>query len=431
MKLAILGSSPIALEAALRFHLHGASLTWFNFAEFEYEESFQNNLLENTYVSETGLNFLKEMGKVYAPSNPHNFSAWKEHYLKPLVEFLSNEQKVRPHQVVSISKRYLAPNETPQNRTRFLDLFRVLFQVNPQEFIKEQELTNPEAFERLSQELIDSLQTNLEMYEDFDLVLDLRRSTQVPSLSVTGRALGESRVSKEQLKYGFDALALAQQIQNDAQDMRELALVGSEPLAAQIILTLGEWLKDQRSRLFIVSEEAWPFQKFLECGEADSVTRLNKIFDFMNAEFQEDVNEFHRKLREWQDLDDFVQAKIQKPVEPIPRLVFFSGHNATAVDQLIDKRRLFLTLEKPDFREGLRQPENNPLELKTIGADRILVANKMMKPKMDVHLGINEVGFFECDLNLPNISGAWDQDLERLKGIEYEIFKLFSPADAH
>jgi hypothetical protein len=431
MKLAILGSSPIALEAALRFHLHGASLTWFNFAEVEYEEFFENTLSEDTYVSEAGLTLLKEMGKAYAPSNPQSFSSWKEHYLKPLVELLSSEQKVRPHQVVSISKRYLAPTETPENRTRFLDLFRVLFQVNPQEFIKEQELTNPEAFERLSQELIDSLQTNLEMYEDFDLVVDLRRSTQVQSLSVTGRALGESRVSKEQLKYGFDALDLALEIHKDAQDMRELALVGSEPLAAQIVLTLGEWLKDQRSRLFIVSQEAWPFQKFLESGEPDSVKRLNEVFDFMNAEFQQDVNEFHQKLREWQDLDDFVQAKIQKPVEPIPRLVFFSGHNATAVDQLIDKRRLFLTLEKPDFREGLRQPENNPLELKTIGADRILVANKMMKPKMDVHLALNEVGYFECDLNLPNISGAWKQDLERLKGIEYEIFKLFSPADAH
>ena len=431
MKLAILGSSPIALEAALRFHLHGASLTWFNFSEVEYEEFFENTLSEGTYVSEAGLAFLKDMGKNYAPSNPQSFSSWKEHYLKPLVELLANEQKVRPHQVVSISKRYLAPSETPQERTRFLDLFRVLFQVNPQEFIKEQELTNPEAFERLSQELIDSLQTNLEMYEDFDLVLDLRRSTQVQSLSVTGRALGESRVSKEQLKYGFEALDLALEIHKNAQDMRELALVGSAPLAVQIILTLGEWLKDQRSRLFIVSEEAWPFQKFLESGEPDSVKRLNEVFDFMNAEFQQDVNEFHRKLREWQDLDDFVQAKIQKPVEPIPRLVFFSGHNATAVDQLIDKRRLFLTLEKPDFREGLRQPENNPLELKTIGADRILVANKMMKPKMDVHFALNEVGYFDCELNLPNISGAWKQDLERLKGIEYEIFKLFSPADAH
>ncbi len=180
-----------------------------------------------------------------------------------------------------------------------------------------------------------------------------------------------------------------------------------------------------------MSEEAWPFQKYLEQGEATSVIELKTLFEYFNQEFQNEVNEFHRKLREWQELDDFVQAKMQKPVEPIPRLVFFSGHNATAVDQLLDKRRLFLTLEKPDFREGLRQPENNPLELKTIGVDRILVANKMQKPKIETHLAAHEVGHFEVDLNLPNMAGSWSKDLEKLKGIENEIFKLFSPADSH
>lgn len=431
MKLAILGSSPIALEAALRFHLHGASLTWFNFNEVEYETYFQKQVAENFYVTEIGLNYLKEMGKTYTPPTAFNFEFWKQNYFMPLTGLIIAEQKIRPHEVVCITKRYLAPTETLENKTRFLDLFRVLFQVDPQEFIKEQKETNPETFEKLSKELIDSLQTNLEMYEDFDLVLDLRRSTDPQSLSVTGRALGESRVSNDQLKYGFEALKLAQEINQDAKDMREIALVGSEPLAAEIVVTLAEWLRDPRSRLFIVSEEAWPFQKFLEHGEATSVKELNGIFDFMDGEYKKEVNDFHHKLREWQELDDFVQVKMQKPVEPIPRLVYFSGHNATAVDQLIDKRRLFLTLEKPDFREGLRQPENNPLELKTIGVDRILVANKLHKPKLDVHLATNEVGHFEFELSLPNISGAWAKDLERLKGIEHEIFKLFSPAGAH
>ena len=118
-------------------------------------------------------------------------------------------------------------------------------------------------------------------------------------------------------------------------------------------------------------------------------------------------------------------------MEPIPRLVFFSGHNATAVDQLIDKRRLFLTLEKPDFREGLKQPENNQLDLKTIGVDRILVMNKLQRPKIETHLSQNEIGYFECESLLPNMKEAWAKDLENLKGIEHEIFKLFSPADAH
>lgn len=430
MKLAILGSSPIALEAALRFHLHGASLTWFNFNEIEYETYFENNLPANAYVTDTGLNYLKEIGKSYVP-DVFNFENWKTNYFLPLSGLLQNEQKIRPHDVIGITKRFLGPTETLNNKTRFHDLFRVIFQVNPQEFIKEQKETNPEAYERLSRELVDSLQSNLEMYEDFDLVLDLRRSTYIKSLSVTGKALGEGRVSKDQLKYGFEALTLAREINDNPQDMRELALVGSNALAAEIVTSMREWFNDQRSRLFIISEEAWPFQKFMEIGEAGSVKKLQEVLDYMENEFKKEVNDFHHKLREWQELDDFVQAKIQKPVEPIPRLVFFSGHNATAVDQLIDKRRLFLTLEKPEFREGLRHPENNPLDLKTIGVDRILVANLLHKSKIDIHLTRQEVGYFEIESILPNVAKAWEQNLETLKGIEHEVFKLFSPANSH
>ena len=281
MKLAILGSSPIALEAALRFHLHGASLTWFNFDEVEYETYFPKYLPANSYVTEAGLNYLKEIGKAYLPTE-FNFSEWKQNYFLPLSDFIKNEQKVTPHDVVSITKRFLGPSEILNNKSRFLDLFRVIFQVNPQEFIKQQKDSNPETYERLSKELVDSLQMNLEMYEDFDLVLDLRRSTHARSVSVTGRALGESRVSAGQMKYGFEALSLAKEINQNPQDMRELVLVGSEPLAAEIVVTLSEWLKDQRSRLFIVSEEAWPFQKFLEDGEVNHVQKLKETFDYMD-----------------------------------------------------------------------------------------------------------------------------------------------------
>ena len=92
MKLAILGSSPIALEAALRFHLHGASLTWFNFDEVEYETYFPKYLPANSYVTEAGLNYLKEIGKAYLPTE-FNFSEWKQNYFLPLSDFIKNEQK--------------------------------------------------------------------------------------------------------------------------------------------------------------------------------------------------------------------------------------------------------------------------------------------------------------------------------------------------
>jgi hypothetical protein len=425
MKLAILGSSPQALETALRFHLHGASLTWFNAPEEETELFLEAQLDSKAFVTDEGLQLLKSIGGTYASSS-FKFQDWKKSYYAPLAGLLAAEQKVRTHEVISMSKRYVAPSEQIEGKSRFFDLFRLIFQVNPEDFIKEQQATNPETYERLTEEFKTSLQSNIEMYEDFDLVIDLRRATQSTSLAVTGRALGESRVSKDQLLYGWNALKEAHKINQDPQDVRELAIVGSGELAALLTVSLKDWLKDQRSRLFVVSTEATPFEAVLKSSTLKN--ELSDLFSYMEEEFQKDVNEFHHKLREWQELDDFIQAKKPKPVEPIPRLVYFSGHNATAVDQLIDKRRLFLTLEKPDFRAGLKQPENNALELKTIGVDRILVATRMQKTQMENYLDPQEKGFFSAQLS---VLSDWNKDLEMIKGIENEIFKLFSPAGTH
>ena len=149
----------------------------------------------------------------------------------------------------------------------------------------------------------------------------------------------------------------------------------------------------------------------------------------MDSEFEKEVNEFHHKLREWQELDDFIQAKKPKPVEPIPRLVFFSGHNATAIDQLIDKNRLFLTLEKPSYRPGLKHPDNNILELKTIGVDEVLIASPLKKPDIFIQLDADEVGYFTLAPLLPTLKNKMSLELSQLKGITNEIFLLFSPAD--
>jgi hypothetical protein len=427
MKLAILGSSPLALEAALRFHLHGASLTWFNAAEEEFEFNLETHLDSHAFVSHEGMQLLKSIGGNYAPAT-FQFSEWKSKYYAPLAALLAAEQKVRTHEVISMSKRYVAPSEQIEGKSRFYDLFRLIFQVNPEEFIKEQEASNPETYERLTEEFKTSLQSNIEMYEDFDVVIDLRRSTQSTSLAVTGRALGESRVSKDQLLYSWSAFKEAKKINQDPLDVRELAIVGSGELAALMTVSLKDWLKDPRSRLFVVSTEAMPFASVLNSAPMTLKSEMQSLFTYMEDEFQKDVNEFHHKLREWQELDDFIQAKKPKPVEPIPRLVYFSGHNATAVDQLIDKRRLFLTLEKPDFRQGLKQPENNALDLKTIGVDRILVATRMQKSVIENYLEHNEKGFFSGELSQ---LGEWNRDLEVIKGFEDEIFKLFSPAGTH
>lgn len=427
MKLAIIGSSALALEASLRFHFHGAAVTWFVTKSKNETSTHSPWLNSNQFISPLGLEVLAQMNKPFALDKA---AKWKSDYFAPLSLFLSQEQKVKFHDVISVSKRYLAAQEVPEGRSRFLDLFRVTYEVNPQEFIKEQEQQNPETFERLSQELVQSLQTHLEMYEDFDLVLDLREADWIRSLSVTGHALGEKKVSQEHLKYGYEALDFIQNPEAMA-EMREMALIGTSSLAAEILIGLSSWLKDERNRLFIIGHEAWPFAKFTENAQESHKESFMSVIAFHEAEFEKEITTFHNKLREWQQLDDFVQAKIPRPVEPIPRLVFFSGHNATAIDQLIDKKRLFLTLEKPDFREGLKQPENNLLDLKTIGIDRVLIANDFERRPVEINLNHDEKGFFVLTPTHFSIKKSWEMDLERLKGLENEIFKLFTPAHAH
>jgi hypothetical protein len=216
-----------------------------------------------------------------------------------------------------------------------------------------------------------------------------------------------------------------------ADDVREVALVGSGAFAAERLLKMGEWLKDERNRLFLVSHEEEPFAQFMQEARLEVSKKLKDLLQDVEVRLQKDYNDFHQKLREWQELDDFIRVKKPRPAEPIPQVNFFSGHNATAIDELIDRRRLFVTLEKPDFREGKLHPENNRVELKTIGVDRLINGMPLRKKMIKTDLQTNEPGYFELTPAEPTLKAAWEKDLQFLKGIEDEIFKLFSPADHH
>jgi hypothetical protein len=203
---------------------------------------------------------------------------------------------------------------------------------------------------------------------------------------------------------------------------REIALIGSGALATEVLLRLENWLKDPRMNLFIVTTDADPF-----AGNK----KVAHILEAMEKDFQGEIDKFEKKHREWLEMEDYIRAKYPRPAEPIPRLNFFSGHNVSAVDELIDRKRLFITLEHPDFREGKKHPANNQLELKTIGVDRIFVALDPVKKEIANNLRILELGYFYYDPAFANTDNAWEKDLEALKGIEDEIFRLFSPAGTH
>lgn len=426
MKLAILGNSPLALETALRFHLHGAALTWY--VDSDDLSGFTSmELPADHFTSDLGLGVLQEINSSYSPV-AFNWKVWEEGYRNPLINYLKAHQEVKTDEVLSVTKRFLAPSEQISGRSRFLDLFRIIYRVNPSEFIEEQKESNPETYKRLTEEVLNSLTTTIEMYQDYDLVLDFRSDFGKASASVTGRALGESRKS-DKINYGLEALKAALSFE-PGPDLREMAIIGSDSLAAEILVSLEDWIKEPRSRLFIVSAEEDPFSSFLTQGNSLTVQKLKSLFAHIEQEFENEVETFTRKLREWQELDDFVQVKIPRPTEPIPRLNYFSGHNVTAMDELIDRKRVFLTLEKPEFRLGKKHPENNILDLKTIGVDYILIAYAQ-KNRLLVELDAGEAGYFNLTPSRPNINRGWENDLVKLEGIENEIFKLFSPTGTH
>jgi hypothetical protein len=424
MKLAILGHSPFALEAALRFHLHGAAVTWYldqdDFTLFD-----SSSFTPDAFSSDIGKGILQELNLRYNPV-AFSWNEWSQSYEKPLMDYLRLHQEVKTDEVISVSKRFLASGEMIPGRSRFLDLFRIIYRVNPRDFIEEQKETNPDSYKRLTEEFVNSLASSIEMYQDYDLVLDLRSDLSRASAAASGRALGEGRVC-DKVSYGLDALKTSKKL---GAETREIALVGSDSLAAEIIISLSSWLKDPRSNLFIMTTEEEPFEAFLAKADERVKEKLQSIISSMQSEFEKEIENFTRKLREWQELDDFVQVKIPKPAEPIPRLNFFSGHNVTAIDELIDRRRMFVTLEKPEFRHGKKHPENNNLELKTVGVDHILVAHTKKNLSI-IEIDHGEQGFFGPTPSRLNISDAWEEDLSKLEGIEDEVFKLFSPVDSH
>ena len=426
MKLAILGNSPLALETALRFHLHGSALTWYVDAD-DLSGFNSMEISPEHFISDLGRGVLKEIGITYQPKK-FNWKNWEEDYQRPLINYLKSHQEIKTDEVISVTKRFLAPGEEIKGRSRFLDLFRVIYRVNPKDFIEEQKEANLETYKRLTEEFINSLASSIEMYQDYDLILDLRNDLSRASAAASGRALGENRNS-DKVSFALEALKVAHSFK-PGPELREIALIGSDSLAAEILLAMEDWIKESRSRLFIATTEADPFSHFLSQGNILTVQKLTELFHFIDQEFEREIATFTQKLREWQELDDFVQVKYPRPAEPIPRINYFSGHNVTAMDELIDRKRMFLTLEKPEFREGKKHPENNNLDLKTIGVDHILIAHAQKNQRL-IELDANEPGYFNLTPTRPNLKEGWVNDLTKLEGIEDEIFKLFSPAGGH
>ena len=80
--------------------------------------------------------------------------------------------KHTPGFVERVHKRFLSLDEEVPGKSRLQDLFRVIFSNDPKNSILTQVESNPELFEKLGEEVLNSLNEAVESFEDFDLVID-------------------------------------------------------------------------------------------------------------------------------------------------------------------------------------------------------------------------------------------------------------------
>lgn len=328
-----------------------------------------------------------------------------------------------------VTKRFLLPGQKPQDKSRFADLFRVSYFINPEPLIERSKDDSPEVYQKLTEEFMASLKRQLEMFEDVDVVIDASPAVSRRELGPGGPAIGETRLRADTIRYG-------QEFSDSAwlSDATEVALVGDGREAAESLIKLKSWLGDKKNRLFHITSTARPFEALMQEGS----TLAAPLKDFLTSaelEQAEALKEYEARLAEWMELDGFIKAKKPKPEEPIPRYVVFSGHLVTSVDQLIDKTRSFLTLETSPFVRGEVQSANNEVELKTIGVDKIIAATGTRRAwekfhGMDLSVSADqkdardpaglhpEVGFFTLGDKLSP---------KREAQILFELQKLFSP----
>lgn len=362
MKMAIIGSGPLAIKASEHFFLFGAEITLFA------NDSIQLNLNENISIKNA--------------------------------------------EVLRIHKRFLSFSETIENRSRLHDLFRVVYAVNPVSNILNQVESNPEMFSKLGEKVLESLKFPVESFEDFDLVIEVapyesNANPMGPSLSY---AINELNLSKNSSIYyelkSFKNINL--------EKVNNLAIVGSNKSVEEIFITLKNWHNQNNFKKIF-----WIFESNLKKLNLESP--LKELLNYYEEEYNKEILNYEKLLFSWRELEDYIQAKIEKPILPNRKIEIFSCCNVTAIDQLIDQEGLFITIESPDYREDFKA-EN---ELKTISVDAIVVANGYQKNTKSNGLREDEVGYFYL------VENNGDQNLQLLKNIEMQILNYFTKVESN
>jgi hypothetical protein len=397
MKIAVIGSGPLALYASSHFYNIGAHVVLFQRSPLGGNVRFSLK-----YDLQSDVDY---------PSKKSIKKFWEEDLI-PLIEFVEDKQISKVGDVLRVHKRFLGKHENVKNRSRLVDLFRVIYSTNPKDSILKQVEENPEIFKRLGDKVLDSLHEPVESFEDFDLVIEATGLGKTDfKMGPSGNfALNEKNLIKQSSFY-YGKIFFSD---CDLKSISKIVLVGSSPLAGLVLNKLNDWLfeKDD-NRIFWVFTEEPTHNKEL----------IGKLHQKAEVDFNIKKEKFENELRSWRDLADFEKAKIAKPIEPEEKLSLFHGYTVTSVDKLLDQNELYITIEKPEFRLS-KSHGVDAFEMKTLASDVVVVQNGFnLDESVGEQLNLIEPGYYR--LTSTTISAGVSEILK----IEKDIMNYFSSSD--
>ena len=235
-------------------------------------------------------------------------------------------------QPLHVQKRFLSLREEIPGRSRFYDLFRIVYQQQYTSHFKRQLDFQQGVIPGLGPNDMEYLLRPADGFVDVDVVVDTvgmkKSSRRAPLLNETMNPMSEM------ISVGG--------VPEFAKSRRVALVVGSER-ALEFLSPLVSWAQECGGELAIVGRSFSSVAKNSPWQIA--VEREKKAM----APRQE---AFAREMSRWESLEDYERAKVLRPVPPRGHLHFFEGYWPMGIDYLSDRKQGFLSLERPDFRGG-------------------------------------------------------------------------------
>jgi hypothetical protein len=432
LKVAVLGHTPAGLEMTLKLMALGSEVRWYGEEDYSLTGDFELGGHPDDLTSRYGR---EHLGLSFDDHQKLTTGEYFRHYFEPLFKILEQKQIAVRATIKSVSKCHLLSHETPGDKTRFADLFRVIYSRDPEKYLEQLKKENSQVYEKFKTTMDTSFGRELEMFDDVDIVIENLDKKTSSWMGPSAPAVGE-KFFKTQLTY-LKGSALNQKFK------KEILVVGSGEMAALALMELTSWLDEADRRIFLVSTESTPFLELKQSWPQSLNEKLENSLKHFEDDYKKEMSLYEGKVDEWQEMEPHLQAKLGLPALPYPKLVIFSGHMVTSVDRLADQDRFFVTLEKTPWRESLTQPENSTRDLKTISVDHILVGTGKLK-ETENYYGLNlawsmnqknsvgedgkhpEMGFYSLTKLDPKFQTSWKKSFSTINQIENNLLTLFS-----